>query len=65
MRATFGSSEVWPEVKPLRRPTLTSWSTSTRAADELKALLGREVDVASTGGLKRRDDRIRAEAVDL
>jgi predicted nucleotidyltransferase len=56
---------VWPEVKPLRRPTLTSWSTSTRAADELKALLGREVDVVSTGGLKRRDDGIRAEAVDL
>ena len=33
--------------------------------DELKTLLGREVDVVSTGGLKRRDDRIRAEAVDL
>ena len=34
-------------------------------ADELKALLGRNVDVVSTGGLKRRDERIRAEAVDL
>jgi predicted nucleotidyltransferase len=34
-------------------------------ADELKTLLGREVDVVSTGGLKQRDDRIRAEAVDL
>lgn len=34
-------------------------------ADELKALLGREVDVVSVGGLKRRDDRIRAEAIGL
>ena len=33
--------------------------------DELKALLGRDVDVVSTGGLKRRDRRILAEAVDL
>lgn len=33
--------------------------------DELKTLLGREVDVVSIGGLKERDDRILAEAVDL
>lgn len=33
--------------------------------DELKALLGRDVDVVSTGGLKHRDDRILAEALDL
>lgn len=34
-------------------------------SDALKALLGRQVDVVSTGGLKQRDDRILAEAVDL
>ncbi len=34
-------------------------------ADELKTLLGREVDIVSAGGLKQRDDRIRAEAVEL
>ena len=33
--------------------------------EELETLLGREVDVVSTGGLKHRDDRIRAEAVEL
>ncbi len=34
-------------------------------SDALKALLGRQVDVVSTGGLKQRDDRILAEAGDL
>ena len=33
--------------------------------EELEAVLGRNVDVVSTGGLKHRDDRIRAKAVDL
>lgn len=33
--------------------------------EELEALLGRDVDVVSTGGLKPRDDRILAEALDL
>lgn len=33
--------------------------------DDLTALLGRSVDVVSAGGLKPRDDRIRAEAVPL
>ena len=31
--------------------------------DELQALLGCRVDVVSAGGLKRRDDHIRREAV--
>lgn len=34
-------------------------------AEELEELLGHHVDVVSTGGLKDRDDRILAEAVDL
>lgn len=33
--------------------------------EELEALLGRDVDVVSAGGLKPRDDRILAEALDL
>ena len=33
--------------------------------DELEALLGVPVDVVSAGGLKRRDDHIRREAVPL
>lgn len=33
--------------------------------DELEQLLGRRVDVISTGGLKERDDRIRTEAMEL
>ena len=36
-----------------------------RLARELEELLGRPVDVVSTGGLKERDKRIEAEAVDL
>jgi predicted nucleotidyltransferase len=32
---------------------------------ELEGLLGRHVDVVSAGGLKDRDQRISAEAVDL
>lgn len=32
---------------------------------DLEQLLGRPVDVVSTGGLKERDHRILAEAVDL
>lgn len=33
--------------------------------EELQELLGQQIDVVSTGGLKDRDDRILAEAVDL
>lgn len=33
--------------------------------EELRDLLGHPVDVLSVGGLKERDDRILAEAVDL
>ena len=33
--------------------------------EELEKLLGHPVDVVSTGGLKDRDDKILAEAVDL
>lgn len=33
--------------------------------EELEELLGHHVDVVSTGGLKDRDDKIVAEAVDL
>jgi len=33
--------------------------------EELEALLGRHVDIVSAGGLKDRDGRILAEAVDL
>jgi len=33
--------------------------------DELQELLGRKVDVVSTGGLKKRDDHIRREAVPI
>ena len=36
-----------------------------RMARELEALLGRAVDVVSTGGLKSRDRGILAESVDL
>ena len=36
-----------------------------RLTRELEELLGRPVDVISTGGLKERDTRIEAEAVDL
>ena len=36
-----------------------------RLTRELEELLGRPVDVVSTGGLKERDKRIEAEAVDL
>lgn len=32
-------------------------------SDELELILGRRVDVVSEGGLKPRDDHIRAEAV--
>ena len=33
--------------------------------EELEQLLGRPVDVVSTGGLKQRDHRLLAEAIDL
>jgi predicted nucleotidyltransferase len=33
--------------------------------EDLQALLGRKVDVVSSGGLKGRDDHIRREAVSL
>jgi predicted nucleotidyltransferase len=33
--------------------------------DELRELIGRPVDVVSVGGLKPRDEHIRAEAVPL
>ncbi len=33
--------------------------------DDLQVLLGRNVDVVSVGGLKKRDDHIRLEAVSL
>lgn len=33
--------------------------------EDLQELLGRPVDVVSTGGLKDRDDQILAEAIDL
>jgi uncharacterized protein len=36
-----------------------------RLTRELEELLGRPVDVVSTGGLKERDNRIEAEAIDL
>lgn len=36
-----------------------------RLTRELEALLGRPVDVVSEGGLKDRDERLLAEAVDL
>ena len=36
-----------------------------RVSEELAELLGREVDVVSTGGLKPRDEAILAEAIDL
>lgn len=36
-----------------------------RLTRELEQLLGRPVDVVSTGGLKERDRRLLAEAVDL
>lgn len=36
-----------------------------RLQDELSETLGRRVDVVSVGGLKPRDDHIRAEAVPL
>jgi predicted nucleotidyltransferase len=36
-----------------------------RLTRELEALLGRRVDVISTGGLKPRDQQILADAVDL
>jgi predicted nucleotidyltransferase len=36
-----------------------------RLTRELESLLGRRVDVVSTGGLKARDRRILAEAIDL
>lgn len=36
-----------------------------RLTRELEELLGLPVDVVSTGGLKDRDTRILAEAVDL
>ena len=36
-----------------------------RLHDELSEILGRRVDVVSAGGLKARDDHIRAEAVPL
>lgn len=36
-----------------------------RLHDELSEILGRRVDVVSLGGLKARDDHIRAEAVPL
>ena len=36
-----------------------------RLQDELSDMLGRGVDVVSVGGLKPRDDHIRAEAVPL
>ena len=36
-----------------------------RLTRELGELLGRSVDIVSTGGLKPRDKRIEAEAVDL
>ncbi len=36
-----------------------------RLTRDLEGLLGRSVDVVSTGGLKERDRRILAEAVDL
>ena len=36
-----------------------------RMQDELSEILGRRVDVVSFGGLKPRDDHIRAEAVPL
>jgi predicted nucleotidyltransferase len=32
-------------------------------SDELESIHGRRVDVVSEGGLKRRDEHIRAEAV--
>jgi len=34
-------------------------------ADDLEQLLGRRVDVVSTGGLKTRDSNILAEALDV
>lgn len=34
-------------------------------SDELEQILGRRVDVVSEGGLKPRDDHIRAEAVQV
>ena len=36
-----------------------------RLQDDLTAILGRPVDVVSAGGLKPRDQHIRAEAVPL
>ena len=36
-----------------------------RVQDELSEILGRRADVVSLGGLKPRDDHIRAEAVPL
>ncbi|GAC1591331.1 MAG: nucleotidyltransferase family protein [Acidimicrobiales bacterium] len=36
-----------------------------RVGEELAELLGREVDVVSTGGLKPRDEAILMEAIDL
>jgi predicted nucleotidyltransferase len=36
-----------------------------RLTRELEELLGRPVDVVSTGGLKERDKKIEAEAIDL
>ena len=36
-----------------------------RLTRELEELLGRPVDVVSTGGLKERDSRILSEAIDL
>jgi hypothetical protein len=36
-----------------------------RLSRELEALLGRPVDVVSSGGLKSRDQLILAESVDL
>jgi predicted nucleotidyltransferase len=36
-----------------------------RLSEELAGLLGRQVDVVSTGALKSRDELILAEAIDL
>lgn len=36
-----------------------------RLSEELAELLGRDVDVVSTGGLRPRDEAILAEAIDL
>ena len=41
----------------------SSLSDLIHLQDELEALLGRPVDVVSSGGLKERDETIRREAV--